>query len=153
MINSVILLTKGLVWQMVSAHSIFRKNLFDSVLSTGEALWTECNNVQNLLLKSLCDFFSLLTDYKHVQLLKDILSSVNNWGWELWFSLRVFNLLNGFCFTRLQPFCSKQTYIEPRGTSLLSNLNHVLWRVTILTERRVNVFWKRLNETDLKLVL
>lgn len=51
-INSVILLTKGLVWQMVSAHSIFRKNLFDSILSTGKALWRECNNVQNLLPES-----------------------------------------------------------------------------------------------------
>lgn len=51
-INSVILLTKGLVWQMVSAHSIFRKNLFDSILSTGKALWRECNNVQNFLPES-----------------------------------------------------------------------------------------------------
>lgn len=51
-INSVILLTKGLVWQIVSAHSIFRKNLFDSILSTGKALWRECNNVQNLLPES-----------------------------------------------------------------------------------------------------
>ena len=51
-INSVILLTKGLVWQIVSAHSIFRKNLFDSILSTGKAVWRECNNVQNLLPES-----------------------------------------------------------------------------------------------------
>ena len=95
-INSVILLTKGLVWQMVSAHSIFRKNLFDSILSTGKALWRECNNVQNLLPESE-RFFSLLTDCKTCSTFeKDILSSFNNWGWELWFSLRAFNLLIGF---------------------------------------------------------
>ena len=111
-INSVILLTKGLVWQMVSAHSIFRKNLFDSILSTGKALWRECNNVQNLLPESE-RFFSLLTDCKTCSTFeKDILSSFNNWGWELWFSLRAFNLLIGFFFTRLQHFVQNKRILS-----------------------------------------
>lgn len=111
-INSVILLTKGLVWQMVSAHSIFRKNLFDSILSTGKALWRECNNVQNFLPESE-RFFSLLTDCKTCSTFeKDILSSFNNWGWELWFSLRAFNLLIGFFFTRLQHFVQNKRILS-----------------------------------------
>lgn len=111
-INSVILLTKGLVWQMVSAHSIFRKNLFDSILSTGKALWRECNNVQNFLPESerFFQFVDWLQNMFNFE--KDILSSFNNWGWELWFSLRAFNLLIGFFFTRLQHFVQNKRILS-----------------------------------------
>ena len=123
-INSVILLTKGLVWQMVSAHSIFRKNLFDSILSTGKALWRECNNVQNLLPESE-RFFQFV----------DWLQNVFNF-WKrhtvVVQQLRLRTVVqHSICwsafFYKAAIFCSKQTYIELCGTGLLPNLNHVIW--------------------------
>lgn len=126
-INSVILLTKGLVWQMVSAHSIFRKNLFDSILSTGKALWRECNNVQNLLPESerffqFVDWLQNMFNFwkRHTVVVQQLrLRTVVQFK-SIQFVDRLF-------FYKAATFCSKQTYIEPCGTGLLPNLNHVIW--------------------------
>ena len=111
-INSVILLTKGLVWQMVTPI----------VFSVRISLTQSCQLVKlsegnattfKICCLSLSDFFSLLTDCKTCSTFeKDILSSFNNWGWELWFSLRAFNLLIGFFFTRLQHFVQNKRILS-----------------------------------------